>query len=49
MKKTYMNPEITIVNVELQNICEASIPVGEDYAGGDVLSRDNFDIWGIEN
>ena len=48
MKKTYMNPEITVVNVELQRICAASetIGIGGEYDGeAGVLSRDNLDIW----
>ena len=47
MKKTYQNPEITIVNVELQTLCEASITIGDDYSDGEILSRDNLDVWGF--
>ena len=44
MKKTYQNPETTIITIELQHICTGSIGIGEDYNDGNILSRE-FDYW----
>ena len=49
MKKTYQKPAMEIVNVELQQFCQASIGIGRNYDGeSEVLSRDDdFDLWDV--
>ena len=47
MKKEYINPKTIVVNVELQNLMEASqLEVGGTATkGGTVLSRDGGSFW----
>ena len=47
MKKAYINPTTEVINVELQQFCEASIGIGENYDVDDILSGDEIDVWSI--
>ena len=48
MKKAYINPTTEVINVELQQFCEASIGIGDkNYDGDDILSGDEIDVWSI--
>ena len=48
MKKAYINPTTEVINVELQQFCEASVGIGENYDGDDsILSGDEIDVWSI--
>jgi hypothetical protein len=41
MKKTYMKPELEVLNVKCAQMIAASLPLNEETVnGGDVLSRD---------
>jgi hypothetical protein len=47
MKKEYIIPKMIVVNVEIQNLMEASqlTAGGTATKGGEVLSRDGGNFW----
>ena len=48
MKKAYINPTTEVVNVELQQFCEASVGINGEYDGeSGILSDDEIDVWSI--
>lgn len=46
MKKQYINPELTVINVSTQSIMEASAGFGSGTkSGGDAASRYHNSLW----
>ena len=47
MKKTYQNPEIKVVKVQMAQMIAAStdVTLGGSYGGGEIQSRRNGSLW----
>lgn len=43
MKKTYINPEMQVVKIEVRQMLTVSAPIGGSQGNGEALSRDWFD------